>query len=434
MGSAILDIKAREILDSRGHPTVEVEVVTDDEFIGLASVPSGASTGKHEAVELRDQDMLRYNGKGVLKAVQFVNDQIRNELQDLDVTEQLTIDQILRDLDGTANKAKMGANAILGVSLAVAKAAAASLGIPLYRYVGGFGVHTLPVPFMNVLNGGAHADNSVDIQEFMIVPTGAKRFSEALRMGVEVFYALKSILKKQGYTTNIGDEGGFAPNLKSNVEAIEILLQAIEKAGYQAGKDIFLALDAAASSFYDESSRSYVFHKSDNSRKSTDDLITFWQDWCDKYPILSIEDGLAEEDWAGWQALTQTLGSRIQLVGDDLFVTNPRMIAKGLELKAANAVLIKINQIGTLSETCEAVELSHRHGWRTMVSHRSGETEDTSIADLSVAFNSGQIKTGSLARTDRVAKYNQLLRIEEELGPVAAYAGTTMFEQPNHKP
>lgn len=420
--SAIVEINAREILDSRGNPTVEVEVITEEGYYGQAAVPSGASTGKHEAVELRDGDKDRYMGKGVLNAVDNV-EEIAEELIGLDVFDQRYIDNLMLELDGTNNKSKLGANAILAVSLAVAKAAAEALEMPLYRYVGGVNAHVLPVPMMNILNGGAHADNSIDFQEFMVMPMGAESFSEGLRMGVEIFHNLKSVLKSKGYSTNVGDEGGFAPNIKSNQEAIETVLQAIEKAGYRPGEDVFIAMDAAASEFYDEESGLYVFKKSTGDKLTSGQMVDFWKEWCDKYPIFSIEDGLFEDDWSGWASLTQTLGNRVQLVGDDLFVTNSVRLQQGIDQQVANAILVKVNQIGTLTETIDAVQLATRNSYRSIMSHRSGETEDTTIADLAVALNTGQIKTGSASRSDRVAKYNQLLRIEQELAESAFYPG-----------
>jgi enolase len=425
--SGIIDVKAREILDSRGNPTIEVEVMTEDGAIGIAAVPSGASTGTHEAVELRDNDKKRYGGKGVLKAVENVNELICNELIGFDVFEQRAIDKLMIELDGTPNKAKLGANAILGVSLAVAKAAAKELGQPLYRYLGGINAHVLPVPMMNILNGGSHADNSIDFQEFMIMPVGAESFKEGLRMGVEIFHALKTVLKKKGYSTNVGDEGGFAPNIKSNVEAIETVLIAIEAAGFKAGEDVMIAMDAAVSEFYDAKTGLYHFHKSTGEKLSSKDMVAYWTDWANKYPILSIEDGLAEDDWDGWAALTAAIGDRVQLVGDDLFVTNVNRLQQGIDNNIANSILIKVNQIGSLTETVDAVNLATRNGYTTIMSHRSGETEDTTIADLAVALNCGQIKTGSASRSDRVAKYNQLLRIEEELGGTAVYPGKALL-------
>ncbi len=425
--SAIVDITAREILDSRGNPTVEVEVFTEDGFMGRAAVPSGASTGKHEAVELRDGKKDRFLGKGVLDACHNVEEVIREELIGVDCTEQRYIDNLMLELDGAKNKSKLGANAILGVSLAVAKAAAAATNQPLYRYVGGVNAHLLPVPMMNILNGGSHADNSIDFQEFMIMPVGASHFSEGLRMGVEVFHHLKSVLKKKGYSTNVGDEGGFAPNIKSNEEAIETVLKAIEAAGFTPGEDIVIAMDAAASEFYNEEEKVYHFHKSTGEKLSSSDMVSYWKAWADKYPIFSIEDGLHEDDWSGWKELTSALGSRLQLVGDDLFVTNVERLQRGIDEGSANSILIKVNQIGTLTETIDAVRLATRHAYTSVMSHRSGETEDTTIADLAVALNTGQIKTGSASRSDRIAKYNQLLRIEEELGDAAVYPGRSLL-------
>lgn len=416
-------IKAREILDSRGNPTVEVEVYLDNGVMGRAAVPSGASTGKHEAVELRDGDKNRYLGKGVQKAVQNV-ELIAKELVGLLVYEQCKLDRLMLALDGTEQKERLGANAMLGVSLACAKAAAQSLGLPLYRYVGGVNSRVLPVPLMNILNGGKHADNAIDFQEFMIVPLGADTFSDALRMGTEVFHYLKKVLHDKGYSTNVGDEGGFAPNLNSNEEAIELVLQAIEKAGYKPGEQIAIALDAAASEMYNEQTHQYIFYKSTKKAISSEQLITYWVEWCKKYPIVSIEDGLHEDDWSGWEQLTHALAQKVQLVGDDLFVTNVKRLQMGIDKKVANSILVKVNQIGTLTETIEAVELAKRHGYTSVMSHRSGETEDYTIADLAVALNTGQIKTGSASRSDRIAKYNQLLRIEEELGEVAIYGGS----------
>lgn len=406
-------VTAREVLDSRGNPTVEVEVYLNDGAYGRAMVPSGASTGKLEALELRDGDPKRYNGKGVLKAVQNVNETIGPELIGQDPFDQRAIDRMLIEMDGTPNKSRLGANAILGVSLAVAKAAAESLGIPLYKYLGGPNARRLPMPMMNILNGGVHAENNVDFQEFMIVPVGANSFREALRIGAEVFHALKKVLRSKGYSTSVGDEGGYAPNVGSNKEALELVLAGIKEAGYVAGKDVAIALDPAASSFYQDGR--YLFKKSDGRSLGTEEMIAYWEEWVQNYPIVSIEDGLSEEDWDGWTRLCQRLGQKIQLVGDDLFVTNTERIKKGVSSKVANAVLIKVNQIGTLTETLEAVETAHRAGWNTVISHRSGETEDPFIADLAVAVNAGQIKTGSLSRSERIAKYNQLLRIEEEL-------------------
>jgi len=423
MNTSIIDVHAREILDSRGNPTVEAEVTLDDGSIGRAAVPSGASTGEHEAVELRDGDQKRYLGKGVLGAVENVNLAIADALQGLDATRQHEIDQVMLELDGTPNKGKLGANAILAVSMACARAAAASLKVPLYRYMGGTAAGVLPVPMMNILNGGAHADSNVDFQEFMAMPVGAESFSEALRWGAEIFHTLKSVLKKRGYNTAVGDEGGFAPSLKANVEAIELILEAMQQAGFRAGEDVAIALDPAASEFFDKEENKYVFKKSDKSVKSSQDMIRFWSDWVRQYPIVSIEDGLAEDDWDGWRALTEELGDKIQLVGDDLFVTNTERLGRGIEQGVANSILIKVNQIGTVSETLEAIDVARRNGYTSVISHRSGETEDTFIADLAVATGAGQIKTGSASRTDRIAKYNQLLRIEEELGEAGQFLG-----------
>jgi enolase len=425
--SEIVDLRAREILDSRGNPTVEVEVVTRSGFLGRAAVPSGASTGIHEAVELRDGDKNRYMGKGVLKACNNVEELISEELIGIDVFEQRYIDNIMFELDGTPNKAKLGANAILGVSLAVAKAAAAISGQPLYRYLGGVNAHVLPVPMMNILNGGSHADNSIDFQEFMIMPVGAESFSQGLRMGAEVFHNLKAVLKKNGYSTNVGDEGGFAPNLGSNDEAIQIVLQAIEKAGYRPGEDIFIALDPASSEFYLPEENVYHLKWSTGDKLTSSEMVGFWKNWCEKYPIISIEDGLAEDDWAGFKEKTAILGDKIQIVGDDLFVTNTERLQRGIDEGVANSILIKVNQIGSLSETIDAVNLATRNAYTSVISHRSGETEDTTIADIAVALNAGQIKTGSASRSDRIAKYNQLLRIEEELGDSAIYPGKALL-------
>jgi len=419
-------ITAREILDSRGNPTVEAEVRLRDGSVGRAAVPSGASTGEHEAIELRDGDKKRYLGKGVLTAVENVNTILARELGGRDALDQAGIDQHMIDLDGTPNKGKLGANAILGVSMAVCRAAARSAGVPLYRYLGGLQAHLLPVPMMNILNGGVHADNTVDFQEFMIMPLGAERFSEALRMGVETFHTLKKVLKENGYSTTVGDEGGFAPSLKSNVEAIELILEAIEKAGYSPGHDIFIALDPAASELYEDGR--YVFFKSDKSKKSASDMVKLYADWVRQYPIVSLEDGLAQDDWDGWAELTSALGSKVQLVGDDLFVTNTERLQRGIEEGIANSILIKLNQIGTVTETIAAIDLAHRSGYTAVVSHRSGETEDAFIADFAVGLATGQIKTGSASRTDRVAKYNQLLRIEEDLGASAVFAGPTAIK------
>ena len=417
----ITDIRARQVLDSRGNPTVEAEVQLISGLRGRAIVPSGASTGEHEAVELRDGDQTQFLGKGVLKAVENVNGEIAQALGNYDAFDQRALDQKMIELDGTENKGRLGANAILAVSMAAARAAAAEYGLPLYRYLGGAGANTLPVPMMNILNGGAHADNNVDFQEFMVMPVGAPSFSEALRWGVEVFHTLKGVLKKRGYNTSVGDEGGFAPSVKSNVEAIEVVLEAISKAGYKPGEEIAIALDPAASEFYQDGK--YVFKKSDKSAKSSDDMIRFWAKWANDYPIVSLEDGLAENDWEGWQNLTEELGGKIQLVGDDIFVTNIQIFGEGIEKGIANSILIKLNQIGTVSETLDAIDLGRRNGYTSVISHRSGETEDTFIADLAVATGAGQIKTGSASRTDRIAKYNQLLRIEEELGGTARFLG-----------
>jgi enolase len=422
--SAIINIHARQILDSRGNPTVEAEVITEDGAMGRAAVPSGASTGAHEAVELRDGDKKNYLGKGVLHAVENVNKKISDELMGMDVFEQNAIDHKMLKLDGTENKSKLGANAILAVSMACAKAAAIECNMPLYRYVGGVNANTLPIPLMNILNGGSHADNSIDFQEFMIMPVKAHSFRQALQMGAEVFHTLKTVLKKKGYSTNVGDEGGFAPNIKSNEEAIEIVLKSIEEAGYKPGKDIYIAMDAATTEFYDEKTGMYTFKKSDNRQMSSSEMVSYWKEWTEKYPILSIEDGLAEDDWKGWAELTKAIGDKVQLVGDDLFVTNSKRLAKGIEKGIANSILVKVNQIGSLTETIDAVNLATRNSYTNIMSHRSGETEDTTIADLAVALNSGQIKTGSASRTDRIAKYNQLLRIEEELASNAYFPGT----------
>ncbi len=421
--TTIVDVWGREILDSRGNPTIEVEVTLENGIIGRAAVPSGASTGENEAVELRDGDKSRYLGKGVKKAVDNVNNKIADEVIDFDATDQVAIDNLLIQLDGTPTKAELGANAILGVSMACAKAAAESLGLPLYRYIGGVSARTLPVPMMNILNGGKHADNNVDFQEFMIMPVGASNFAEALRMGAETFHTLKSVLHKKGYNTAVGDEGGFAPNLKSNDEAIEVILEAIEKAGYKSGKDICIALDPAASEMWDNDKKQYFFFKSDKSYMSSEKMVDFWINWINKYPIISLEDGMAEFDWDGWKLITDKVGKKIQLVGDDLFVTNTDYLSKGITLGVANSILIKVNQIGTITETLDAIEMAKRAGYTAVISHRSGETEDTTIADIAVATNAGQIKTGSTSRTDRIAKYNQLLRIEEELDTTAIFPG-----------
>lgn len=422
--TTIVDVRAREILDSRGNPTLEAEVELECGIVGRAAVPSGASTGEHEACELRDDDKSRYLGKGVLTAVDNVNEIIADELIDFDALDQTGIDQFLIELDGTPNKSKLGANAILGVSLAIAKASADCLGLPLYRYIGGTNAKILPVPMMNIINGGKHADNNVDFQEFMIMPIGAENFMEALRTGAEVFHTLKGVLKKRGYNTAVGDEGGFAPNLKANDEAIEVILEAIEKAGYKAGKDIAIALDPAASEFFLKDKNAYHLFKSAPGKEiPIEKMVDYWAEWVSKYPIVSIEDGLAEDDWDGWKLMTDKLGNIIQLVGDDIFVTNTERLAKGITMGVANSILIKVNQIGTLTETLDAIELAKKNGYTAVVSHRSGETEDTTIADIAVATNAGQIKTGSTSRTDRIAKYNQLIRIEEELGPSAIFPG-----------
>ena len=419
--SYIVDVKARQILDSRGNPTVEVDVLTDEGALGRAAVPSGASTGIHEAVELKDNDKKKYLGRGVLKAVKNVNTIIANGITGFDITSQAAIDQVMIELDGTPNKAKLGANAILAVSMAVAKAAAEEANLPLYRYIGGTNARTLPMPMMNILNGGAHADNKIDFQEFMIMPVGAPSFSEGLRWGVEIFHQLKSTLKKKGYSTNVGDEGGFAPNIQSNEEAIETVLEAINAAGYKAGSQIAIAMDVANSELWNAKKKKYVFHKSSGKEMSSDQLVKYWESWVKKYPIVSIEDGMAEDDWAGWKNLTDTIGSKCQLVGDDLFVTNVNRLQTGIDKKIANGLLVKVNQIGTLTETINAVSLAQHNGYNTIMSHRSGETEDTTIADLAVALNCGQIKTGSASRTDRMAKYNQLIRIEEQLGETGVF-------------
>jgi len=422
--SYIAEIKARQIIDSRGNPTVEAEVYTQNGIMGRAAVPSGASTGIHEAMELRDGDKNTYLGRGVIKAVDNVNTIIRETLIGQDVFSQNTIDRMLIELDGTENKSSLGANAMLAVSLANANAAAYESAQPLYRYLGGVNANTLPIPMMNILNGGSHADNLIDFQEFMIMPVKADTFSEALQMGVSVFHHLKKVLKDKGFSTNVGDEGGFAPNIKSNEEAIEIVLKAIETAGYRPGEDIYIAMDAATSEFYNPENKMYQFHKSGGEKKSTEEMVEFWTNWVNKYPILSIEDGLAEDDWAGWKSLTQAIGHKVQLVGDDLFVTNVKRLSRGIKENIANSILIKVNQIGTLTETIDAINMATKNGYTNIISHRSGETEDVTIADLSVAMNSGLIKTGSASRSDRVAKYNQLLRIEEDLGLEAKYLGT----------
>ena len=419
--SYIASVYARQILDSRGNPTVEVEVETENGKMGRAAVPSGASTGIHEAAELRDNDKNVYDGKGVLKAVENVNTLIASELLGWDVTDQAGIDQAMLELDGTENKGKLGANAILAVSLAVAKAGAMEADLPLYRYVGGTNARTLPMPMMNILNGGSHADNKIDFQEFMVMPVGASNFSEALRWGVEIFHSLKSVLKKKGYSTNVGDEGGFAPNIQSNEEAIETVLEAIEKAGYKTGSQIGIAMDPAVSEMYDSEKKLYHFHKSDGKKLDSQGMVDYWANWVKQYPIISIEDGMDEDDWDGWKLMNTTLGKKIQLVGDDLFVTNVKRLQRGIDEHAANALLVKVNQIGTLTETINAVSLAQQNGFNTVMSHRSGETEDTTIADLAVALNCAQIKTGSASRTDRIAKYNQLIRIEEMLGESAIF-------------
>jgi enolase len=419
--SYIIEVRARQILDSRGNPTVEVDVLTDEGALGRAAVPSGASTGIHEAVELRDNDKKKYVGKGVLKAVKNVNDLIAKTITGFDITAQAEIDQMMIDLDGTANKSKLGANAILAVSMAVAKAAAEEANLPLYRYIGGTNARTLPMPMMNILNGGAHADNKIDFQEFMVMPVGAPSFSEGLRWGVEIFHCLKGVLKKRGFSTNVGDEGGFAPNIQSNEEAIETVLESIHAAGFKTGSQIAIAMDAANSELWDAKKKKYVFHKSSGKEMSSDQLVKYWEKWVKQYPIVSIEDGMAEDDWAGWKNLTETVGDRCQLVGDDLFVTNVTRIQTGIDKKIANGLLVKVNQIGTLTETINAVTLAQHNGYNTIMSHRSGETEDTTIADLAVALNCGQIKTGSASRTDRMAKYNQLIRIEEQLGETGVF-------------
>lgn len=420
--SYIVKVVGRQILDSRGNPTVEVDVVTTNGVLGRAAVPSGASTGIHEAVELRDNDSSIYMGKGVLEAVSNVSTLINDALHGMDVMDQKAIDTVMIRLDSTDNKSKLGANAILGVSLAVAKAAAQESGLSLYKYIGGVGAVTMPIPMMNILNGGSHADNLIDIQEFMVMPIGASSFSEGLRWGTEVFHHLKAVLKSKGLSTNVGDEGGFAPNLGSNEEALQVVLEAIEKAGFIPGEDMHIALDSASSEFYNAEKGKYVFHSTGEERSSSE-MVSFYKDWCKKYPIISIEDGLAEDDWAGWKLATEELGSEVQLVGDDLFVTNTKRLAKGIQEGIANSILVKVNQIGSLTETIEAVQLATKNGYTSVMSHRSGETEDSTIADLAVALNTGQIKTGSASRSDRMAKYNQLLRIEEELGDSAIYPG-----------
>jgi enolase len=431
MNTTIDEIHAREILDSRGNPTIEADVFLGDGSMGRAAVPSGASTGEHEAVELRDGDKERYSGKGVLQATRNVNEQIDDALMGMDASAQREIDNAMLELDGSPNKSNLGANAILAVSMACARAAAISMKLPLYRYLGGVNACVLPTPMMNIINGGAHADSNVDFQEFMVMPVGAQTFSEALQWGTEVFHTLKAVLKKRGYNTAVGDEGGFAPSLKANVEAIELILEAIQQAGFKAGEEIAIALDPASSEFYDKEQGKYVFKKSDKSVKSSEEMVRFWSEWVRQYPIVSIEDGLAEDDWQGWKLMTEQLGDKIQLVGDDLFVTNTERLKKGIEEGAGNSILIKVNQIGTVSETLDAISLALRNGYTAVISHRSGETEDTFIADLAVATGAGQIKTGSASRTDRIAKYNQLLRIEEELGPAARFLG---LETVNYKP
>jgi enolase len=421
--SAILNIFARQILDSRGNPTVEVEVITNNGIVGRAAVPSGASTGIHEACELRDDDKSLYLGKGVLKAVQNVNKTLNEELKGMDVTDQIAIDKRMIELDATPNKSNLGANAILGVSLAVAYAASQETGQYLYRYIGGVNANTLPIPMMNIINGGSHADNSIDFQEFMIMPVGVSNFTDAIRMGAEVFHHLKSVLKKQGYSTNVGDEGGFAPNLKSNEEAVTVILQAIENAGYKPGQDIYIGLDPASSEYYLAEENVYHLHKSTGDKLTPAQMVDYWDNWTKKYPIISIEDGMAEDDWAGWKLMTDKMGDRVQLVGDDLFVTNVKRLSEGIKQGVANSILIKVNQIGTLTETINAVNMAYRNSYTAIMSHRSGETEDVTIADLAVALNTGLIKTGSACRSERIAKYNQLLRIEENLGDAALYLG-----------
>ena len=419
--SYISEIHARQILDSRGNPTVEVDIVTDEDVVGRAAVPSGASTGVHEAVELRDNDKSIYVGKGVLKAVENVNNIIAEKLLGWEVADQAGLDQLLIELDGTPNKSKLGANAMLAVSMAAAKAAALEIGMPLFRYIGGTNAKVLPMPMMNILNGGAHADNKIDFQEFMVMPIGASSFSEGLRWGVEIFHALKTVLKRKGYSTNVGDEGGFAPNMQSNEEAIETVMQAITAAGYSPGTQIGIAMDAANSELWNQKEKQYIFHKSDGKKMSSEQLVKYWESWANQYPIVSIEDGMAEDDWDGWKMLTQTLGKKCQLVGDDLFVTNVERLQRGIDTGIGNALLVKVNQIGTITETINAVTLAQHNGYNTIMSHRSGETEDNTIADLAVALNCGQIKTGSASRSDRMAKYNQLIRIEEMLGGNAVY-------------
>lgn len=421
--SLIESVHARQILDSRGNPTIEVDVFTESGAFGRAAVPSGASTGTHEAVELRDGDKKKFLGKGVLQAVENVNSKIAEEIVGFSIFEQNLLDKIMIELDGTANKGNLGANAILGTSLAIAKAGAMESGLSLYRYIGGVNANTLPVPMMNILNGGSHADNKIDFQEFMVMPLKADTFSESLRMGTEIFHHLKKVLHDKGLSTNVGDEGGFAPNIASNEEAIEVVLAAIEKAGFKPGEDVFIAMDAASSEFYDAKSNSYIFKKSDGKKLSSEEMVDYWASWAKKYPIISIEDGMAEDDWAGWKGLTDRIGSKVQLVGDDLFVTNVTRLQDGIDKGVANSILVKVNQIGSLTETINAVNLAKRNAYKSVMSHRSGETEDSTIADLAVALNTGQIKTGSASRSDRMAKYNQLIRIEEELGEVAYFPG-----------
>ncbi|MEX2573255.1 MAG: phosphopyruvate hydratase [Balneolaceae bacterium] len=425
--SFIDQISGRQIIDSRGNPTVEVDVILSDGVMGRASVPSGASTGEHEAVELRDGDDKLYLGKSVMNAVNNINTVIAQELKGFPALMQTDLDDMLIDLDGTPNKGNLGANAILGVSLATAKAAANSIGLPLWRYIGGVNAKLMPVPMMNIINGGSHADNNVDIQEFMIMPSGAKNFSEAVRIGAEIFHNLKKVLSDKGYSTAVGDEGGFAPDLSSNEEAVEVILKAVERAGYRPEEDILIALDPASSEFYNAGEKIYEFRWSDGSRRDADAMVEFWAEWVEKYPVISIEDGMQEDDWEGWKRMTEAVGDKVQLVGDDLFVTNTNRLAKGIKEGIANSILIKVNQIGTLTETLDAIEMAHKNDYTAVISHRSGETEDTTIADLAVATNAGQIKTGSMSRTDRIAKYNQLLRIEEELGENALYPGKDAF-------
>lgn len=425
--SFIEDVVARQIIDSRGNPTIEVDVILDSGAMGRAAVPSGASTGEHEAVELRDGDKEVFLGKGVIKAVENVNGLIADALMGMPVYNQVELDSLLLELDGTPNKGKLGANALLGVSMAVAKAAASEIGMPLWRYVGGVNAKVMPLPMMNIINGGSHADNSVDLQEFMIMPAGAESFSHSLQIGAEIFHTLKKVLSEKGYSTAVGDEGGFAPNLKSNEEALEVIMTAIEKAGYTPEEDVLIALDPATAEFYNEETGLYEFKWSDGSKKDTDAMVEFWSNWVDKYPIISIEDGMGENDWDAWKKLTDAIGDKVQLVGDDLFVTNTERLARGIEDGVANSILIKVNQIGTLTETLDAIEMAHKNSYTAVISHRSGETEDVTIADLAVATNAGQIKTGSMSRTDRIAKYNQLLRIEEELGDSAIFLGHDAF-------